>query len=139
MPLCNIFLPPSIDVRLTFELFDNPEKIACCDDNYIEYNENGIEKNKNADIILFEETNTYNVDDNDSEIVEDENGSITIHVKMNPIKDVKELFYKTSKYHNVIITNPIFDGTNLNGFIHPTRQQQFIKTTKKPIISSADL
>ena len=48
---------------------------------------------------------------------------------MNPIKDVKELFYKTSKYHNVIITNPIFDGTNLNGFIHPTRQQQFIKTT----------
>ena len=43
MALSNIFCmcgqtPSDND---TFELFDNPEKIAYCDDSYIEYDENG--------------------------------------------------------------------------------------------------
>ena len=48
---------------------------------------------------------------------------------MLPCKDVKELYYKTSKYHNVVITNPIFDGKDLIGFKHPITNQQFIKTS----------
>ena len=48
---------------------------------------------------------------------------------MQPCKDVKDLYYKTSKYHNVIITNPIFDGTAMIGFKHPITNQQFIKTS----------
>ena len=36
---------------MTFELFDNPEQIACCDDDYIEYDEHGMEKIKM--LILF--------------------------------------------------------------------------------------
>ena len=85
-------------------------------------------KNKNANIILFEETDTSYSND-DSLITEHDDGSITIEIKMQPCKDVKDLYYKTSKYHNVIITNPIFDGTAMIGFKHPITNQQFIKTS----------
>ena len=53
MPLLNIFSTPLKNETMTFELFDNPEKLACCDESYIEYDENGKEKNKNADIIYL--------------------------------------------------------------------------------------
>ena len=48
---------------------------------------------------------------------------------MPPCKDIKQLYYKTSKYHNVVITNPLFEGNDLIGFIHPITNQQFIKTS----------
>ena len=85
-------------------------------------------KNKNANIILFEETDTSYSND-DSLITEHDDGNITIEIKMQPCKDVKDLYYKTSTYHNVIITNPIFDGTAMVGFKHPITNQQFIKTS----------
>ena len=47
---------------------------------------------------------------------------------MQPCKDVKDLYYKTSRYHNVIIAKPIFDGSAMIGFKHPVNQQ-FIKTS----------
>ena len=51
MPLCNIFNTPVRNETMTFELFDNPEKIARCDDDCIEYDEHGMEKIKM--LILF--------------------------------------------------------------------------------------
>ena len=128
MPLLNIFSTPLKNETMTFELFDNPEKLACCDESYIEYDENGKEKNKNADIILFEETDTT-YSDFDNSIIKYDDGRMEIILKMPPCKDVKELYYKTSKYHNVVITNPIFDGKDLIGFKHPITNQQFIKTS----------
>ena len=68
-------------------------------------------KNKTVDIILFEETDT-SYSNNDSIITEHDDGSITIEVNMPPCKDVKELYYKTSKYHNVIIASPIWWYSN---------------------------
>lgn len=128
MPLCNIFSAPPKNKAMTFELFDNPEEIARCNENHIEYNDDGTEKNKGVDIILFEETDT-SYSKNDSIITEHDDGSITIAIPMPPCKDVKDLYHKTSTYHNVVITNPIFDGTSLIGFKHPITNQQFIKTS----------
>jgi len=220
MPLCNIFSTPLRNEAMTFEIFDNPEQIACCNENHIEYNDDGTEKNKNVDVILFEENEhecnqtitkygvlsykddgTMIINDNVGEIIEinpkckilcyknngfviddgdntieivyqyksnksnkndavlietvesietlkfdvkieikqniinkpftfqNNDGKITIEIKMPPCKDVKELYYKTSKHHNVVITNPIFDGTAMIGFKHPLTNQQFIKTS----------
>ena len=57
-----VFNIPFKNDDFTFELYEHPEKLAC-DDIYNEYNDDGTEKNKNADIILFQDdTETYNED-----------------------------------------------------------------------------
>ena len=128
--LSNIFSMPVKNEQYTFELFNNPEKIACGDDTYNEYDENNMEKNKDADIILFQDDDidtTYSEDD--GRIIEHDDGTTTVEIPMQICKDVKDLIHRISNFHNVIITNPIFEGKELVGFIHPITKQQFIKTS----------
>ena len=87
-------------------------------------------RTKNADIILFQDETIQPIINIEDTIFKDEiTGETTISIAMCNNKDVTEILHKTSNHHNMIITNPIFEGRALVGFVHPKTKQQFIKTT----------
>ena len=129
-----IFDIPFKNDDFTFELYEHPEKLAC-DDTYNEYNDDGTEKNKHADIILFQDdTETYNENNEQLQqptliFTDPVTGEITIKITCRNT-DVKKLLHKISNHHKMIITNIIFNGQDLTGFVHPVTKQQYIKNNR---------